>query len=414
MPTAPVIVIGSGVSFTVNVTVANLDPLISIRDFVVLENGILTANTLSYTKTTATSIQYSGPSITGGTTIEIRRNTPRDQRTVVVYGTKVRSADWNTEFDRRVRIQEEMDLYGAGGGFSVRLPLNTVYGLPWSTDTLFSPTRQALYNKFELTAPLAAPTFTGLVTIPTPLTVDNSTAAASTAYVKANLLTYAPLTSPSLLGVPVAPTPLTADNSTTIATTAYVKSNLAPYLTSAIAGTTFAPLASPTFTGVPIVPTFTDGVKTTQAINALNLQRRSRPVVIARRTTALTLNAAAFTDIVYDQVITDTSSTYNNTTGVFTAPYTGAYEFKGLSSCTTNQVLMSLSIGSASVTELARLGNTQNGQFVSGSTVELLNAGDTRRFMVYNNAAGTSIADSGTARNSMHMSIHYLGIVTAA
>lgn len=43
--------------------------------------------------------------------------------------------------------------------------------------------------------------------------------------------TYAPLASPALTGTPSAPTPLTSDNSTTVATTAYVKSQ--GYLTSA-------------------------------------------------------------------------------------------------------------------------------------------------------------------------------------
>lgn len=76
----------------------------------------------------------------------------------------------------------------------------------------------------------------------------------------------APLASPSLTGTPTAPTPVTADNSTAIATTAYVKSQ--GYITSAgspvqsVAGRTgavtlavadvsgAAPAASPSFTGI--------------------------------------------------------------------------------------------------------------------------------------------------------------------
>ena len=45
-------------------------------------------------------------------------------------------------------------------------------------------------NKLPTYATKASPTFTGTVTIPTPSTSDNSTKAASTAYVKANLANY--------------------------------------------------------------------------------------------------------------------------------------------------------------------------------------------------------------------------------
>jgi hypothetical protein len=51
----------------------------------------------------------------------------------------------------------------------------------------------------------------------------------------------------SLLGEPIAPTPLTIENNTRIATTAYVKNQ--GYLTSSAASLTYAPRASPTFTG---------------------------------------------------------------------------------------------------------------------------------------------------------------------
>jgi hypothetical protein len=59
-------------------------------------------------------------------------------------------------------------------------------------------------------------------TVPTVATGDNSTNAASTAFVKAQA--YAPLASPALTGTPTAPTPATADSTTKLATTAYVRS----------------------------------------------------------------------------------------------------------------------------------------------------------------------------------------------
>ncbi len=134
-------------------------------------------------------------------------------------------------------------------------------------------------------APKDSPVFTGNPTAPTPLTADNDTSLATTAFVKAqgyvtgththaqaditNLVTdlaaKAPLASPVFTGNPTAPTPLTADNDTSIATTAFVKAQgyAAGTHTHAQADITNlvtdlaakAPLASPVFTGNPTAPT---------------------------------------------------------------------------------------------------------------------------------------------------------------
>jgi hypothetical protein len=79
-------------------------------------------------------------------------------------------------------------------------------------------------------APLANPIFTGDPQAPTPVTSDNDTSIATTAFVKAqgylistDLSPYAPLASPIFTGDPRAPTPATSDNDTSIATTAFVK-----------------------------------------------------------------------------------------------------------------------------------------------------------------------------------------------
>jgi hypothetical protein len=71
-------------------------------------------------------------------------------------------------------------------------------------------------------APLASPTFTGTVTVPTPV---NSTDAVTKAYAD----TKAPLSSPTFTGTVTVPTPV---NATDAATKAYVDSNqgLSPFL----------------------------------------------------------------------------------------------------------------------------------------------------------------------------------------
>lgn len=68
-------------------------------------------------------------------------------------------------------------------------------------------------------------TLTGGGTSTTPATADNSTAIATTAFVKAQ--NYAPLASPTLTGVPAAPTAAVTTNTTQIATTAFVNAEIA-------------------------------------------------------------------------------------------------------------------------------------------------------------------------------------------
>jgi len=88
----------------------------------------------------------------------------------------------------------------------------------------------------------ASPTFTGTVTIPTASANDNTTKAASTAYVQTELGDYlttalgATKASPTFTGTVTVPTPTAGDNTTKAASTAFV-----------VAG--FAPKAAPAFTG---------------------------------------------------------------------------------------------------------------------------------------------------------------------
>ena len=92
----------------------------------------------------------------------------------------------------------------------------------------------------------------------TPATGDNSTALATTAFVKAQA--YATLASPTFTGTPVAPTPSAGSNNTTLATTQYVTSAIAAV--GASAGKPSAPQGRLTLqTGVPVMTT-TQAAKT--------------------------------------------------------------------------------------------------------------------------------------------------------
>ena len=100
----------------------------------------------------------------------------------------------------------------------------------------------------------ASPALTGTPTAPTAAAGTNTTQIATTAFVTGAVAGKAPLASPALTGTPTAPTAAAGTNTTQIATTAFCA--------AALAGK--APLASPALTGKPTAPTAAAGTNTTQ------------------------------------------------------------------------------------------------------------------------------------------------------
>jgi hypothetical protein len=86
-------------------------------------------------------------------------------------------------------------------------------------------------------APINAPTFTGVVTIPSGADIGTGATIGATALIG----TGATITSPTLSGVPITPTASTSDNSFQVASTAFVKNQ--GYLTTALAASTYQTLA---------------------------------------------------------------------------------------------------------------------------------------------------------------------------
>lgn len=129
-------------------------------------------------------------------------------------------------------------------------------------------------------------TLTAGGTSTTPATADNSTAIATTAFVKAQA--YATLASPTFTGTPAAPTATPGTNTTQIATTAFV--------TAAVAtgGGSYLPLSGGTMTG-PIVlsgdPTAALHAVPRQWIESLTFKQSCR----VASTTALTVTATTTT-----------------------------------------------------------------------------------------------------------------------
>lgn len=79
-------------------------------------------------------------------------------------------------------------------------------------------------------APLASPTFTGTVTIPSGASISGYLTSASASS------TYAPLVSPALTGLPTAPTATNGTNTTQVATTAYVTATTGGATSVSVAG----------------------------------------------------------------------------------------------------------------------------------------------------------------------------------
>jgi len=123
-------------------------------------------------------------------------------------------------------------------------------------------------TKLPGTVLLTNTALTGVPTAPTAATATNTTQIASTAYVQTNLgsyltsaiaaTTYAPLASPTFTGTVTIPTGASISGYAPLASPTFTGSPVVPgYLTTAAAGSTYAPLASPTFTGTVVIPTVT-------------------------------------------------------------------------------------------------------------------------------------------------------------
>jgi hypothetical protein len=221
----------------------------------VLHNGTVVGNT-NYNKTTQNTLTYTGISL-ASTTVEVRRFTPVGVIQTVTYGQKFSSELWNSELDRKTRWQEEVNLNGAGNVISVPLPQNDPFGIVWSTDTFYPPTRKSVFDYVNTLAPKDGANLTN-ATATTPAITDNDTSIATTEYVKNNLANYAPLNSPTFTGNVNVPNRSQADSSGRAANTLYVDTGLA--LKAGVSDVNAAlnlkaPLDSPVFTGNPTVPT---------------------------------------------------------------------------------------------------------------------------------------------------------------
>jgi hypothetical protein len=146
------------------------------------------------------------------------------------------------------------------------------------------------------------PTFTGNVIVPTPAVGNNTTTAASTAFVQAALVLKASTLSPTFTGVVTVPTATAGDATTAVASTAYVQTALVAK----------ASTLSPTFTGTVTVPTLAVGNASTGAASAAFVQA------------ALVLKAGTVSPTFTGTVTVPTPSVGNATTAAASAAFVQA------------------------------------------------------------------------------------------
>ena len=427
MATSNVLVTRTGTNWTVDVTACDLDPDTNLKDFITFVGGSVVSNA-SFNKTTQTTLTYVGTALPSNTQIEIRRKSPNVVKSAALLGSRVRSSDWNAEFDRVHRHFEEYDLNGAGSPVQAPIPKDEPFGSGWDGDTVYPPSRNAVYDYVNTLAPLSSPAFTGNPTVPTQNGADNSTRIANTAWVRNILTLYATLASPSFTGSPTVPTAGAADNSTIIANTSWVRtfvntsltsyvstgsltSTLAAYVTTTNLTSTlssYASLASPTFTGTPTAPTATLSLAGTQVANQTYVHTAQRPFLDTTRiTSSQSFPHNTFTQIIFNNEVTDTANMHDTTTGNIVIPtgFGGTYEVSGFIAFDAPAIiaLVEVWVNGSTVKRIGQAEGAPSG--ISFNGVFNASAGQTVTLRLYqiSTASATRTHILGTALNWMTM-----------
>lgn len=408
MSLANVISLHSGTNFIINVAAAQLSSDVTEKDFTVLHNGTAVSN-VNYNKTTPNTLTYVGASLPS-TTVEIRRKTSFDQSTnLVTYANRFQTDKWNDALLRIQRWEEEVDLNGAGsiGAGVIPIPANDAYGAVWTNDTIYSPTRKALWDKIETLAPKASPALTGVPTAPTASHANTSTQLATTAHVK------------NVLGNTPAITNPTVSNgnftSPTISTPAITGGTLA---SSAISGATIttSTLTAPSLTGAATSTNYgsiTSGSSSIATHSDVNTELINRLLVVAARTNTQPANNGTYTVATFDSVARNISNCFNGATGIFTAPFAGWYSISVYMSFTASGGTVPSSIRTLVDIGGVRLFDAvtpSSGVGLPGQTISLLTQGQQiflNCMIIPSGGTGFTLTLGGSGVN--RMTVQYLG-----
>lgn len=141
--------------------------------------------------------------------------------------------------------------------------------------------------------------------------------------------------------------------------------------------------------------------------------RRNLCTVIVSRTTALSSPSAAFFDVIFNNKIRDGNNAYDNTTGVFTAPYTGIYSISATIRIDNSGYIVGTMVQATGIELVRVITNfaTSGGNQGNGTVLHFMNAGDTRKLNVATNAAlPLTIEPTATSQINCFMTINYLGV----
>lgn len=100
----------TGTGWSIDVTACNLDPDLTLKDFTVKFDGVVTSNT-DFTKTSVTLLTYSGVAIPS-TSVSVIRDTPNDRVYCVQFGDRLQSSTYEAEFNRVHKLINEGDIEG--------------------------------------------------------------------------------------------------------------------------------------------------------------------------------------------------------------------------------------------------------------------------------------------------------------
>jgi len=245
-----------------------------------------------------------------------------------------------------------------------------------------------------LKAPLASPTFTGTVTVPTAVAGG---AAVNKTQMDAVDVLKAPLASPTFTGTVTVPTPSAATDATT---KTYVDT----------ADALKAPIADPTFTGTVTAPTLAS-----TTLDATTLKQATVPVYATAQVCVLTLSAAqTFFKDVWNPIDWDVEEEdpqgWHTGTGSTVTPIAGVYLVTGQVNFAGNATgirLAGIQKNSARIAHSMTTGVAGYNNSVSVSTVVRLNGTDTVSLMAFQNSGGGLLA--GTADGGCRLAVVRIG-----
>jgi hypothetical protein len=318
----------SGTSFTINVAPLQLSTNLNETDFLVLHDGV--EKTSLYTKTNTNSISYAGPNVQLGTIVQVQRLTPLLPSDTTFLSLSTAAALTNGLSRLRLRTNElyaflfyiVQQLQANGVNLGPIPVIDEPYGFSWDSDTLNAPSRNSVYDRFNQLL-TGSNTFTGSynfsgsssLLVPTPPNNDNSTKAASTAFVeskKQEIITGSNTYS--------------GNNNFAGATTLSGTTTLAGS-SSFTGSSSFSNTAS--FSSTTTVPTISDARNSsTNAASTAFVQNAiySNTWVVATCNNNPSLVTGSVSDLPLNSTIHNQNSSYNTSTYVWTCPETGLWK----------------------------------------------------------------------------------------